>query len=89
MKIFSKSEDFKKLNIGFALDEGIACPHDALKVFYGERATWWIDVITRGNTGHGSQFIHETAVTKLVNKLRFFYFLKIKIKIIIIKFWIQ
>lgn len=75
MKLFVKSEDFKKLNIGFALDEGIACPHNALKVFYGERTTWWIDVITRGNTGHGSQFINDTAVSKLVNKM-IYYFLK-------------
>ncbi|CAI2189009.1 17561_t:CDS:2 [Funneliformis geosporum] len=65
MKLFVKSDDFKKLNIGFALDEGISCSHNALKVFYGERAPWWINVTTKGNTGHGSQFIHNTAVSKL------------------------
>lgn len=72
MKLFVKSDDFKKLNVGFALDEGIACPHNALKVFYGERTCWWVDVVTRGNTGHGSQFIQDTAVSKLhriINKL--------------------
>ncbi|CAG8750996.1 14279_t:CDS:2, partial [Acaulospora morrowiae] len=62
---FVESEDFKKLNIGFALDEGIANPSNALKVFYGERAPWWINVITRGNVGHGSQLIQNTAVSKL------------------------
>ncbi|CAG8488122.1 4876_t:CDS:2 [Acaulospora colombiana] len=62
---FVESEDFKKLNVGFALDEGIANPGDALKVFYGERAPWWIDVTTRGNVGHGSQLIQNTAVSKL------------------------
>jgi aminoacylase len=75
MKLFVKSEDFKKLNVGFALDEGIACPHNALKVFYGERTAWWVDVVTRGNTGHGSQFINNTAVSKLVNKISY-HFLK-------------
>src|SRR6266487_1678524 len=74
MKLFVKSEDFKKLNIGFALDEGIACPHNALKVFYGERAPWWINVTTRGKTGHGSQFIHDTAVSKLVNIISSYFF---------------
>src|SRR5215216_1976159 len=72
MKLFVKSDDFKKLNIGFALDEGISCSHNALKVFYGERAPWWINVTTKGNTGHGSQFIHNTAVTKFVNKKKLF-----------------
>ncbi|KAG9287877.1 hypothetical protein G9A89_017472 [Geosiphon pyriformis] len=62
---FVKSEQFKILNIGFALDEGIANPNNALKVFYGERAVWWINVIARGNTGHGSQFIQNTATSKL------------------------
>ncbi|CAG8450407.1 9277_t:CDS:2 [Diversispora eburnea] len=62
---FVESEDFKKLNIGFALDEGISNPNDALKVFYGERVPWWINITTKGNTGHGSQLIQNTAVVKL------------------------
>ncbi|CAG8547824.1 9357_t:CDS:2 [Ambispora gerdemannii] len=68
MAKFVKSQDFRDLNIGFALDEGLANPSDALKVFYGERAPWWIIVTTKGNTGHGSQFIQDTAVSKL-NKI--------------------
>ncbi|CAG8578983.1 10716_t:CDS:2, partial [Scutellospora calospora] len=65
MGYFIESDDFKKLNVGFALDEGIANPNDALRVFYGERVLWWINVKARGNTGHGSQFIKDTAVSKL------------------------
>ncbi|CAG8469715.1 23288_t:CDS:2 [Cetraspora pellucida] len=65
MEHFIETNDFKKLNVGFALDEGIANPNDALRVFYGERGVWWINVITKGNTGHGSQFVKDTAISKL------------------------
>ena len=35
-------------------------------MFYGERKIWWIRVRTSGNVGHGSRFIKDTAVEKLV-----------------------
>jgi len=37
---FLKSEEFKALNMGFALDEGLAHPGNKYSVFYGERCTW-------------------------------------------------
>lgn len=40
MKDFVKSEDFKKLNIGFSLDEGIASPDETFPIFYAERSVW-------------------------------------------------
>ena len=46
MKIFSKVgelvklPEFKNLNIGFALDEGLASPTNAFSVYYGERGCW-------------------------------------------------
>ncbi len=40
MVLFLETEEFKKLNVGFALDEGLANPQDAFKVYYGERAPW-------------------------------------------------
>jgi aminoacylase len=67
MCAFVKSGDFEKLNAGCALDEGLANADDALKVYYGERAPWWVDVTVRGRTGHGSQFIEDTAVSKMVS----------------------
>ncbi|CAJ0896141.1 13990_t:CDS:2, partial [Entrophospora sp. SA101] len=62
---FVNSDDFKSLNVGFALDEGISSPNNNLRLFFGERAPWWITVTSRGNTGHGSQFIENTATYKL------------------------
>lgn len=40
MKLFVKSKEFQNLNIGFAMDEGIAGSNDEFTVFYGERAVW-------------------------------------------------
>ena len=40
MEKFVDTEVFKKLNVGFALDEGLANPTDAFTVFYGERSPW-------------------------------------------------
>jgi aminoacylase len=37
---FSETENFKSLNIGFTLDEGLASPTDVYKVYYGERCVW-------------------------------------------------
>ena len=38
MALFIKTERFKQMNVGFALDEGLANPTDAMTVFYGERS---------------------------------------------------
>ena len=40
MSIFCKTERFKQMNIGFALDEGLANPTDAMTVFYGEKSPY-------------------------------------------------
>ncbi|KAG0273628.1 adenylate cyclase [Linnemannia exigua] len=72
MKLLVHHEEFKRLNVAFALDEGIASPKDALKVFYGERMPWWIKITATGPTGHGSQFIKDTAPTKLLKVIEKF-----------------
>ena len=39
MGMFVKTPTFKKMNVGFSLDEGYANPTEKFTVFYGERAT--------------------------------------------------
>lgn len=39
-KAFVNSDDFRELNVGFLLDEGIASENEIFKVFYGERTCW-------------------------------------------------
>ncbi|KAI8929045.1 hypothetical protein BC831DRAFT_32639 [Entophlyctis helioformis] len=72
MKLWVKTEDFRSLNIGFALDEGLANNDDCYKVYYGERAPWWMRVTTSGGAGHGSQFIEPLATERLVKVLNKF-----------------
>lgn len=40
MKKFVQTDSFKALNIGFALDEGMANPDEHFIVFNGERSIW-------------------------------------------------
>ena len=40
MESFLKSQAWTELNVGFALDEGLANPGDEFTVFYGERMPW-------------------------------------------------
>ncbi|TNN84334.1 Aminoacylase-1A [Liparis tanakae] len=65
METFVKQPEFQELNIGFALDEGLANPGEAFTVFYGERNPWWITVHCPGSPGHGSRFVENTAAEKL------------------------
>jgi aminoacylase len=72
MMKFVVSQEFKKLNIGLALDEGLASPDDTVPVYYGERNVYWVKFNIPGNPGHGSRFIENTAAEKaqyLINKL--------------------
>ncbi|XP_030855958.1 aminoacylase-1-like [Strongylocentrotus purpuratus] len=67
MKLFVQTPQFQKLNMGFGLDEGLANPTEKFTLFYGERATWWIDVICTGDPGHASKFVEDTAAEKAVS----------------------
>jgi len=65
MKLFVNTDEFKSLNVGFALDEGYANPCDKFFLFYGERCVRWVEVRCPGPPGHGSQFLPNTAGEKL------------------------
>ena len=66
---FLKHQDFTDLGpIACALDEGLANTEtDQYTVFYGERAPMWVLVTAQGPTGHGSRFVKDTAVEKLMD----------------------
>ena len=40
METFVNTDEFRALNAGLVLDEGLANPTDAFTLFYGERAPW-------------------------------------------------
>jgi aminoacylase len=66
MERFITTDAFRALRAGVALDEGLANPDNAFTVFYSERAVWWLQVRTTGPRGHGSRFIQNTAMEKLM-----------------------
>ncbi|CAF4997727.1 unnamed protein product, partial [Rotaria socialis] len=43
---------------------GLASESDVFQVYYGDRACVWIEIIVKGNTGHGSRLIENTAAEK-------------------------
>lgn len=57
---------YTDLNIEFFLDEGLASKHKKIVAFYNERLVWWLRVVANSTTGHGSLFIQDTAVEKLM-----------------------
>lgn len=40
MRPFVESKEFRALNVGFGLDEGLASPTEEFPVFYAERSVW-------------------------------------------------
>lgn len=66
MKDFVKTEDFKNLNVGFALDEGMASPNNNFLMFYGERSIWQMWIKCTGKPGHGSLMPDNTVGEKFM-----------------------
>ncbi len=69
MQALLATETFAKLNIGLALDEGLASPTSVLSLYYGQRSVWWVKVRATGNVGHGSRFVENLAMEKLVKAI--------------------
>ncbi|XP_046387208.1 aminoacylase-1-like [Ischnura elegans] len=65
MKKFVHTDDFKKLNIGFSLDEGMASPTEEFVLYNGERSIWHMCIHCPGTPGHGSLMHPSTAGEKL------------------------
>ncbi|GBP34800.1 Aminoacylase-1 [Eumeta japonica] len=65
MSEFVKTQEYRNLNVGFSLDEGMASPTDEYLVFYGERSIWELDIRCPGTSGHGSLILPNTAGEKI------------------------
>ncbi|XP_022177270.1 aminoacylase-1-like isoform X1 [Myzus persicae] len=72
MAHFVKTDEFRSLNIGFTLDEGLASIDDVIPLYYGERTIWQFYIRSTGTPGHASLLHDNTAAEKLmyvVNKI--------------------
>ncbi|KAK4878745.1 hypothetical protein RN001_011251 [Aquatica leii] len=72
MKLFVKSEHFRDLDVGFALDEGIPGETEYW-VYNAEKTTKRVVVHCEGQGGHGSLLIDDTAGEKVSRFLTKFY----------------
>ncbi|KAF2880505.1 hypothetical protein ILUMI_25676 [Ignelater luminosus] len=73
MKPFVESKEFRKLNVGFILDEGSPSSDNVLPLYYGERTRWAILIHCPGQPGHGSLLLDNTAGEKVKKILDKFY----------------
>uniref|UniRef100_A0A2A4K8E3 N-acyl-aliphatic-L-amino acid amidohydrolase n=1 Tax=Heliothis virescens TaxID=7102 RepID=A0A2A4K8E3_HELVI len=53
LKAFVKTDEFKALNVGFALDEGLPSSDDSLVATYVDRRPWQMEFTIHGKGGHG------------------------------------
>ncbi|KAH8250221.1 hypothetical protein KR026_008355 [Drosophila bipectinata] len=65
MFAFVTSPEFRSLNVGFSLDEGIASPSSEFPVFYAERSVRRVIFKIGGSAGHGLLLMPNTAGEKL------------------------
>ncbi|XP_017144301.2 aminoacylase-1 [Drosophila miranda] len=65
MRPFVHTDDFRALNVGFGMDEGLASPTAEFPVFYAERSVWRVYFHISGTSGHGSLLLSNTAGEKL------------------------
>nr|XP_043607205.1 aminoacylase-1-like [Erigeron canadensis] len=66
MAKFVESEEFKKMNVGFFLDEGQASTNDQYRVFYADRSPWNLVIKAIGMPGHGSRMFDNSAMENLM-----------------------
>ncbi|XP_072952998.1 uncharacterized protein [Typha angustifolia] len=64
---FAASEGFRRLNVGFVLDEGQASPTEEFRVFYADRSPWRLIVKAVGSPGHGSTMYDGSAMENLMD----------------------
>lgn len=71
MGAFVETAEFRALNIGYALDEGMPSFNNQFTVINDERCTWRIEFTCNGITGHGSILFENTTgekITYLINR---------------------
>ncbi|KAK9758252.1 hypothetical protein RND81_01G218200 [Saponaria officinalis] len=66
---FVASEEFEKLNVGFAIDEGQASITDEFRVFYADRSPWHVTITAVGPPGHGSRMYDDSAMENLMKSV--------------------
>uniref|UniRef100_A0A453RJZ0 N-acyl-aliphatic-L-amino acid amidohydrolase n=1 Tax=Aegilops tauschii subsp. strangulata TaxID=200361 RepID=A0A453RJZ0_AEGTS len=69
VELFVASKEFKELNVGLVLDEGLASPREEYRVFYAERSPWWLTIKAKGAPGHGAKLYDGSAMENLMKSV--------------------
>lgn len=69
VELFVASKEFKELNVGLVLDEGLASPGEEYRVFYAERSPWWLTIKAKGAPGHGAKLYDGSAMENLMKSV--------------------
>ncbi|KAL5199400.1 hypothetical protein ABZP36_020603 [Zizania latifolia] len=69
VEAFVASKEFKDMNVGLILDEGLASPGEEYRVFYGERSPWWLTIKAKGAPGHGAKLYDGSAMENLMKSV--------------------
>ncbi|XP_063621999.1 aminoacylase-1-like isoform X2 [Cydia splendana] len=65
MREFLKTEAYRRLNVGFALDEGLSNAGEEYLVFNGEKTKWQMKIVCTGKAGHGSMLLPDNSGEKV------------------------
>ncbi|XP_045768677.1 uncharacterized protein LOC123869722 [Maniola jurtina] len=66
---FLETDEFKSLNIGFALDEGLTSSDDTMAGTYVDKRPWQMRFNIRGSSGHGSSLQNRSSTIEQVQAL--------------------
>ncbi|KAL6858989.1 hypothetical protein ACP4OV_017991 [Aristida adscensionis] len=69
VEAFIASKEFKEMNVGLVLDEGIPSPGEEYQVFYAERSAWWLSIKAKGAPGHGAKLYDGSAMENLMKSV--------------------
>ncbi|KAG8075941.1 hypothetical protein GUJ93_ZPchr0006g42606 [Zizania palustris] len=69
VEAFVASKEFKDMNVGLILDEGLASPGEEYRVFYAERSPWWLTIKAKGAPGHGAKLYDGSAMENLMTSV--------------------
>ncbi|XP_021846887.1 uncharacterized protein [Spinacia oleracea] len=65
----AESDVYKKMNVAFVLDEGLASPGEKYRAFYAERSPMWTVIKATGAPGHGAKLYDNTAMENLLKSI--------------------
>ncbi|KAK8564161.1 hypothetical protein V6N13_005620 [Hibiscus sabdariffa] len=68
-KKLAYSDVFKDMNVEIVLDEGLPSLNENYRLFYAEKAPWWLVIKSKGAPGHGAKLYDNSAMENLFKSI--------------------